>query len=283
MHQVWPGASKGKLASSVGQVFRFLNDIQIGDDVITYDPGRRVYLIGTIKSEPRYDEASIPTLPRIRDVEWRSEILRDQLSSTTRAKLGSISTLFLLSDDASAALRAIEKSPDDAVQDEDEAEETEELIANDLRDQSREFIKDKISRLDWQEMQELVAGLLRAMGYKTRVSPSGPDKGKDIVASPDGLGFDQPRIVVEVKHRPNTAIGSQDIRGFLGGRHKDDKGLYVSTGGFTKDARYEAERGSIPLVLLDLDDLVKELLRHYSELDTEAKALVPLTKIYWPV
>ncbi len=132
-------------------------------------------------------------------------------------------------------------------------------------------------------MQELVAGLLRAMGYKTRISPSGPDRGKDIIASPDGFGFETPRIVVEVKHRPNEAIGATVLRSFLGGRHSDDKGLYVSTGGFTKDARYEAERASIPLVLLDLDDLVKEILRHYHNMDMEARALIPLTNIYWPI
>ncbi len=48
-----------------------------------------------------------------------------------------------------------------------------------------------------------------------------------------GLGFDSPRIVVEVKHR-RGAIGSIETRSFVGGRHKDDKGLYVSTGGFNK-------------------------------------------------
>ena len=34
---------------------------------------------------------------------------------------------------------------------------------------AHEFIKDKILQLDWEEMQELVAGILRAMGYKTIV------------------------------------------------------------------------------------------------------------------
>jgi restriction system protein len=32
------------------------------------------------------------------------------------------------------------------------------------------FIEDQISRLDPYEVQDLVAGILRAMGYKTRVS-----------------------------------------------------------------------------------------------------------------
>ncbi|MDC0946604.1 restriction endonuclease [Nitrospinaceae bacterium] len=44
-------------------------------------------------------------------------------------------------------------------------------------------------------MQELVAGLLRAMGSKTKVFPAGPDQGKDIIASPDGFDFEIPRII----------------------------------------------------------------------------------------
>jgi len=120
------------------------------------------------------------------------------------------------------------------------------------------------------------------MKYKTRVSPQGADRGKDIIASPDGLGFEQPRIVVEVKHRPNRQMGSHEIRSFLGGRHKDDRGLYVSTGGFSKDAKYEADRASIPLTLMDIDDLVEVVVEYYEELDLNTRSLLPLTRIYWP-
>jgi restriction system protein len=68
----------------------------------------------------------------------------------------------------------------------------------------------------------------------------------------------------------------------VGGRPKDDKGLYVSTGGFSKDARYEAERASIPLTLMDMDDLVKALLEHYETMDADSQRLLSLRKIYWP-
>ena len=61
----------------------------------------------------------------------------------------------------------------------------------------------KIIELGWEEMQELVAGILRAMGYKTLISQSGADRGKDIEASPDGLMLKEPRILVQVKHRSN--------------------------------------------------------------------------------
>ena len=130
-------------------------------------------------------------------------------------------------------------------------------------------------------MQELVAGILRAMNYKTQVSPPGSDLGRDILASPDGFGFEQPRIVVEVKHRKGT-IGSQEVRSFVGGRHKDDRGLYVSTGGFTKDARYEADRSSVPLTLWTLDELTKALLDNYEQTDSRTRALVTLRTFYAP-
>jgi restriction system protein len=139
-----------------------------------------------------------------------------------------------------------------------------------------------VSKLDWDEMQELVAGVLRAMGYKTRVSPAGPDRGRDIIASPDGFGFQPPRIVVEVKHRKGT-MEAPEVRSFVGGLRQHDNGLYVSTGGFTREARYEADRTNQNLTLMDSDDLGKAIVEHYDRMDSEARALLPLKKIYWPV
>src|SRR5262249_54873909 len=134
----------------------------------------------------------------------------------------------------------------------------------------------------WREMQHLVAGILRAMGYKTRVAADGPDRGCDVQASPDGLGLSQPRIFVEVKHRPKTQIDAPLIRSFLGGRRQGDNCLYVSIGGYTRDARYEADRSTIPLRLLDLDDLAELLIERYALLDVETRAMVPLVAVYWP-
>ena len=77
-------------------------------------------------------------------------------------------------------------------------------------------------------------------------------------------------------------MGSQEIRSFLGGRHADDRGLYVSTGGFTKYAHYEAERASTVTHLMSLDELAKALIEQYDQLDEDGRRLLPLTKIYWP-
>lgn len=64
--------------------------------------------------------------------------------------------------------------------------EDDDALSDPLRDMEMvafEGIKDRINRLDWDEMQHLVAGVLRSMGYKTQVSPAGADRGKDIIAS----------------------------------------------------------------------------------------------------
>lgn len=120
------------------------------------------------------------------------------------------------------------------------------------------------------------------MGYRSRVADPGGDRGVDVFASPDGLGLEEPRIFVEVKHRPGSAIGAQEVRAFLGGRQAGDRCLYVSTGGFTREARYEADRASVPLRLLTLADLRELLTELYPKLEASIAALVPLERIYWP-
>lgn len=280
----YPDATRGWIPSAAGQVFRFAREVKVGDAVVTYCPSERFYLVGAITGEYQYAPEKSGDQPHMRKVQWRGRIDRDRLSVSTRNSLGAISTLFLIPPEAADEIENLvgvsASQPPPTVPDAAATQQVEDLY-KDLQAKAFEFIKDMVSVLDWSDMQELVAGLLRAMGYKTRVSPSGPDRGRDIVASPDGLGFEDPRIVVEVKHR-QAAIGAQEIRSFLGGRHDNDKGLYVSTGGFSKDARYEAERARIPVTLLDLDDLVKLLVEHYERLDSDAKRLVPLRRLYWP-
>jgi restriction system protein len=279
-----PAWKDGKVAVWAGMLYRFQREASVGDDVVTYDPPRRVYMVGTITGDCRYDETTFPGDPFVRSVKWRGEVSRDALTVSSKNSLGAISTFFRVPAEAASDLdRALPggDKPAAAPAPEETAGLEKELL-EDIHARALEFIKDRISKLDWDDMQELVAGLLRAMGYKTRVSPAGPDRGKDIVASPDGFGFESPRIVVEVKHRAGSTMGSQEIRSFLGGRHSDDKGLYVSTGGFSKDARYEADRASIPLTLMDADDLVQAVVDYYDRMDIETQRLLPLRKLYWP-
>jgi restriction system protein len=219
-------------------------------------------------------------------VAWQTRVPRDVLSAEARNPLGSTLTVFLVPGEVeeellrnAVPLDAKRTTVPPAAPD---AQRAALAAADNPSERARELLEDRINLLEWDEVQELVAGILRAMGYKTRVSDKGADRGVDIFASPDGLGLQEPRIFVEVKHR-YQAMNAQDLRSFLGGRKPGDRCLYVSTGGFTKDARYEAERSPVPLTLVDLPALRQLVLDHYERLDEATRALVPLMKIYWPL
>lgn len=269
---------------SVGQIWRFLNEVEIGDAVLTYDPNTRLYHVGEIAGPPRYAPDEIEALPIQRAVRWTATVSRDALSYAAKGRLGAILTLFRVASETAVEIMQLADGVIGGSTTSPENDAQAALAADpfsELEDQAIERIKDRLLALDWDDMQELVAALLRALGYRTLVSPVGADRGKDIIASRDGFGFERPRIVVEVKHR-RGAMGAQEIRSFLGGRLADDRGLYVSTGGFTKDALYEAERASTVTHLMTLDGLAEALIDQYDRLDERGRRLLPLRRIYWP-
>lgn len=276
----YPDFTPGQIDSAASQIWRFITELKVGDSVVTYDPETRLYHVGEIISDAQADPSADEEGQFFRKVQWQSERSRDDLSPEARNSLGSVLTLFSIDPMHAQELTATSPASPVAGQPEEQLADDRQAF-EDIESQALERIKDRINRLDWDAMQELVASLLRAMGYKTIISPAGPDRGKDIVASPDGFGFEQPRIVVEVKHRRGQ-MGAQEIRSFLGGRHSEDRGLYVSTGGFTKEAQYEAERASNVTHLMTIDGLARALIDHYEALDSKGRTLLPLTKIYWP-
>lgn len=278
-----PEDSKGKRASLAGMLERLVNVIETGDAVVTYDPGTRYYWVGRVLGA-YYFESEEAYLPHRRRVEWESRtVSRDDLSVGARNSLGSTLTLFSVSAEIWKEFDAIMRG------EKPDPEETAEVVKQELErdkrnviEESRERLKDRVVGLDPDEMEELIAALLRAMGFRTRVSAKGPDRGVDVLASPDGLGLEEPRIKCEVKHRKTTQIGAQDVRSFIGALRSGDRGIYLSTGGFSKEARYESERATHPVNLMDLDDLARLIETHYDSFDAEGRALLPLSRIYWP-
>lgn len=276
------------------QIKRFVNLIAVGDYIVTYDDTQRLYHIGVIRSEAQRIPSNaygIEEWPGYsRNVDWKYEISRDSLSPDTRNKLGSV-PMTVFGVNASAVQELIQRCCGDGTYERFDEElskqDTEDIldtgeILNDYIAKSDDFIEDAIVKLDPFQLQDLVAGILRAMGYRTKVSPPGPDGGVDIKASPDGLDLSDPRIFVQVKHTKAT-IGAPAVHSFLGGRSNNDRCLYVSTGGFSKDAKSAGMHTPIPLTLIGMPELRELLTSHYENLDPETRALVPLKKVYWPI
>ena len=51
----------------------------------------------------------------------------------------------------------------------------------------------------------------------------------------------------------------------------------------TKEGKYEADRSTIPITLIDLDMLADLIVQYYDNFDPTTRALILLEKIYWPI
>jgi restriction system protein len=273
-----------KTSNAVAMILKFRDQIKTGDYLVSYNPEAREYLVGKDKGQYSHQPGLIGDYANIRTVDWLGKVSRDKLSQKARNLLGSVLTLFSIKQYVVDEFLNILEGKVVVADDSDDTESNEDvtLLKDDTAAQGHELIKDKIVRLAPDEMEELVAAILRAMGFKAKVSPKGPDRGVDVIASPDGLGLTHPRIKAEVKHRGGS-MGAPAIRGFIGALRDGDSGLFISTGGFSREARYEADRSTFPLTLVDLDDLSDLIVSHYESFDLEGRALIPLVRIYWPV
>ena len=279
LRQSYPGEwSDSAINVTAGQLQRFVRDIGAGDYVLTPIKATREVLVGTATGPYRYDKSIIHSeYPNVRAVSWNErKISRDELRPDFRNSIGSSLTLFSLTPhrEVLEAIIAGQPPPKEA--------EVAPPFYEETKAKAEESIRDCLTRLDGFEFERLVAAVLTAAGYNARVTPPGPDRGVDIVAQPDRFGFREPVIKVQVKHRKQS-MGANEVSSFKGRLHANDCGLFVSTGGFTREAQMVPELAPLPrLKLMDGDQFVEMLLDHYEDLDPATRAMVPLRKLYLP-
>lgn len=264
--------------SWINQVWRFSREIQVGDRVISYSKEKREYIIGTV-TESHFHDTSIgnPAYPNTLKVRWEAGTVdRDRLSQAAKNSLGSVLTVFRIDQWGSEIERLLKNRS--IVPTENDAAEEDEVI-EDLISKALVMIEDKVDMLDPWQMQDLVGGLLQSMKYNVRISPKGPDGGVDILAYKDAFGFEKPIIKVQVKHR-KTSASAPEIQQLLGANPIDANSLFVSTGGFTSHAEAVAKHNDVRLV--DLEELVRLVVQWYEQMPNDARALLPLQKMYVP-
>jgi restriction system protein len=147
---------------------------------------------------------------------------------------------------------------------------------------ARQETRDHLAKMNPYELQDLVAALLRAMGYFVSwIAPPGPDKGVDIVAFTDPLGASGPRIRVQVKRRADK-IRVDEIRSFIAVISSSDAGIFISLGGFTPESHTEARhQESRRISLIDVEGLIDLWIENYSRLPEQSRQLMPMKAIYY--
>lgn len=154
---------------------------------------------------------------------------------------------------------------------------------NTIEEQAILGVKEYIKRKNAYDFQDMVAALLRAMGYFTPfISPKGKDGGLDIIAYSDPLGATSPRLKVQVKHIPDASVSVDVIRGLTGLLNKDgDVGLIVTSGVFTSESEKTARESHRHIKLLSGGDFIELWQKFYSKMPDEDKNLLPLYTIYF--
>ena len=149
------------------------------------------------------------------------------------------------------------------------------------RAEARAEIVAHLAAIEPHDFQHVVGALLQAMGYaRTMVSPPGADGGTDILAFKDTFGREFPHLRVQVKHRGDRSGRAEiaALRGVL--RPEREIGLFVATGGFTREARREAE-GASHIRLVDLDELLALWIEHAATIPEAAREWLKLSPVYY--
>jgi restriction system protein len=276
--ETYPKAKPGAIPVHAGQIFRFVNEMQIGDLAIYPSKIDRKIHIGRVTSAHRFDSALNPGYPNVRDVEWMGEFPRTRFSQGALYEIGSALTLFQVKNYADEFLAALAgEAPTFA----DSDEETAAIVAEEIEATTRDYVLKRLAReAKGYPLEHFVAHLLEAMGYKTRVTPVGTDAGVDIIAHKDDLGFEPPIIKVQVKSTEGN-VGDPIVSALYGKVDNEEFGLLVTLGTFTNQAKNFA-RNKSNLRLIDGGELVDLIFEYYEHFDSKYKGLLPLKQVYVP-
>jgi restriction system protein len=268
------------LRSDYGQLYRFVREIQVGDTVLTPDRAKGEVHVARVLGEYRHDPTVVDEkFPHLRDVEWRGVIHRDAMSDRLVASLESKSVVFTVE----GYEEEIEELLTGPAEEETETE-GEELAHSDFLPQVKaradELIAQRLAALTPSELDSLVVGLLRTLGYHTRQVRQ-ESRGAVLIAHPDPLGFSEPRIRAFVLHRAEPVSGPE-VRAFRMSAGNGDRSLYVSLAGFRTDALAEPDLSGPPLVLVDRDEFIRLITENCEALGPESQGLLRLRKVWVP-
>jgi restriction system protein len=274
--QIYADASVQSVATSAGQLFRFVHEMQVGDLVAYLAKKSRQIHIGTVTGEYEYRPEVNSNYPNQRSVEWLEHLSRTKFSQGALYEMGSALSLFQIKNYADEIYAAL-KGEKTLVSPQEEAVS---MVAEDIEDQTRDFVLKQLERnLKGLPLEEFIKHLLEKMGYRARLMPAN-EPSVDIIAHKDELGFEPPIIRVQVKSSPDK-VSDKDVSALYGKVGYSEFGLLVTLGEFTYPA-WQFATGKGNLRLIDGTELVELILEHYDDFDPRYKGIVPLKKVYIP-
>ena len=289
MENLYPNSKPASQRNFAAQVNQFVNTMKVGDIVVSPLRTSGKIAIGEVTGSYRQDASGRP----IRPVKWlRRDVDRTAFKQDLLFSFGAIMTVCEVKRndalkrvltvaatgvDGGDGGKAVLRTQGDATG--DLTAETGEV---DLEVVARDQIERRIaSSFAGHDFTRLIAAILQAQGYVTRVSPPGPDNGVDILAGRGATGFESPRIVVQVKSG-DTVVDQptlQSLIGCIADTHAD-QGLIVSWSGFKSTVERRTNELFFRVRLWGREEIVTALFNVYEALPEEIRAELPLRRTW---
>lgn len=285
----YPEKKAGSRPVDAGTLFRFTEEMRIGDIIIYPSKHDRMINIGRVTDNYEYVSDDPDDYPNHRKVEWLGHFPRNDFSQSALYEIGSFITLFQVRKhiDEFTARVGIASTPitptppgdlTEAIPDDDsvtvEVSRQAEMTTEDF------VIRQIKTNLSGYEFEGFVAHLLECMGYTARTTQRSGDGGVDVIAHRDRLGFEPPILKVQCK-RKTDQVSRPEVDQLLGTLGEGEFGLFITLGSFSRQS-IDLERNRPKLRLIDGEQLVDLLLEHYHSFSPRYRSIIPLKQIYVP-
>ena len=271
--KVYPESSKQSVANSASQLFRFVNEAKINDYVVYSTKFNRMINIGKIEGEYFFNEKE-QEYNQQRKVKWIKSFPRNKFSQGALYEVGSFLSFFKIKHYSDEFINALENKNVLV-----EKEDSDVVTSETIEETTKDFVLQELSKYyKGYDLENVVSDLLKAMGYRTKLSKHGGDSGRDIIAYKDEL---PPRIVVQVKSQDGNVTEST-IQSLKGAMDEGDYGLFVTLSDYTQNAKKYLEKHSI-IKSLNGSELVDLILKYYDGMPEEFKNTIKLKKVYIPI
>jgi restriction system protein len=283
-HETYPDLKKNKATSVISQMWTFLSKIRKKDLVALPLKKQASIAIGRVESEHYEYNVLADNVKHIRRVKWLKTIPRTAFDQDLLYSFGSLRTVCEIKrNDAEKRVTQMlmaETYPKEATPQEEPIAEEESRIEVEQYAQD-EIIKYIDQKFKGHALARLIEAILIAQDYVTLSSEPGPDGGVDILAGAGPLGFNNPKLCVQVKSSSSPADVKilREMQGVMS-KLRAEQGLLVSWGGFNRNTIKEAKDSYFTTRLWDSADLLEAIFKHYDKFDDETKAELPLKRIW---
>lgn len=153
------------------------------------------------------------------------------------------------------------------VEPESEKQEAATLLITSIDDEVKKYLKkhpQKLYELSPRKFEELVASILKDLGFEVELTQATRDGGRDIIAHVKNAVSSYLTYIECKRYSADNKVGVGIVREVIGVHHirKPTKSIIVTTSFFSRDAIKEAEKMESQLDLKDFTD-IKTWLQRY--------------------